>query len=216
MPLSRQVVTSFFQKLAVWRHDSAHAGDSGTQHRNQSLIAPRVAGWFSNLCDTDYNLDSDIRTEWQRFSDEELHTHVLRWNSEGSQGLSAASTVDLAIDRLYPHRLARFLETRQSAAGAMFALSTLRGVVDTELDDSIMEKWTSADDEQQQRWTIRLLQIILDPRVCAPPSPANKLPRLEAYRPPSRVAPRWSSVSCCMGSSRVPWRVRTTCGTCSH
>eukprot|EP01033_Poteriospumella_lacustris_P013483 gene13484-9647_t len=120
-------------------------------------------------------------TEWQRFSDEELHTHVLRWKSEGSQGLSAASTVDLAID---PHRLARFLETRQSAAGAMFALSTLRGVVDTELDDSIIEKWTSADDEQQQRWTIRLLHIILDPRVCATPSPANKLPRLEASSVP--------------------------------
>eukprot|EP01033_Poteriospumella_lacustris_P018315 gene18315-13162_t len=75
MLLSRPVVTSFFQKLAAWRHDSAHAGDSGTQYRNQSLIAPRVAGWLSNLCDTDYNLDSDVRTEWQRFSDEELHTH---------------------------------------------------------------------------------------------------------------------------------------------
>lgn len=101
-----------------------HAGDSGTKCHNQSLIVPRQDGVAAA----------------ERFSDEESRPALAR----GPPGCCwHRRSISRSTVCLHPHRLARFLETRQPVSRGRLVQSPwiLR---------SIMEKWTSADEEQHR------------------------------------------------------------------
>lgn len=179
--LTNAVVRAFFSALRGWRNDTSHFGPQGTIHRNEILISPQVRAWLDNMSgDPDTNKTG---RPWQEFDDNELADHIIRWNGEKACGPSNSINVVQAINNMYQYRLINWMTSTPDVNHTL--ISNCRAAVMEGLAAS-QKQWNAAVPEQKKKWVIRLLQILLDPRVKTS-SLGQPLPRMDAQSIPAHL-----------------------------
>eukprot|EP01033_Poteriospumella_lacustris_P015852 gene15852-11345_t len=180
--LTNAVVKTFFSALDAWRNDSAHQGPTGTKHRNDILISAQVRAWLDNMSsDPDTNKTG---RKWGDFTDSELQDHILRWNGERACGPSTTNNVLQAMNNMFQYRLVEWMTRTPSENHT--EISNCRAAVMEGLA-ATLPQWSAASPEQKKSWVLRLLQILLDPRV-KQPSLGTTLPRMDAQSIPAHLS----------------------------
>lgn len=188
--ISEDRIGRFFADLALWRQDPINQGEIGTNRRNREFIAPQTHGWFFVSASENINGKS-----WEDMTDKELQIAIPQWNDVST----LTNDVPEMIDSLFPHRLSHFME--ENPARSYKRLLTTWCSVDQSLRP-IYGLWTKASHRTQQRWILRLLQILLDPRVTTAPSRSTPLPRL-AYEDVPDHLKRSTQMHICLVASWV-------------
>eukprot|EP01040_Poterioochromonas_malhamensis_P018087 gene18087-21009_t len=182
--ITRSVLVTFFQKLTAWRRNTNHTGPEGTEYRNNVFLSPDVRGWLANMAGDPHSNSSG--KEWRTFTDQELRQKIEEWLTvKAGQGsftkVGGQAAIPKIIDDLWADRLTHWLTN--DAAVNMRQLSRLRNTIDDAFGGATKATWLDAPKEKKREWTIRLLQILLDPRVKKPPN-GQSLPRLESVAIP--------------------------------
>jgi len=180
--LTNTVVKTFFSALDAWRNDSSHHGAPGTAQRNKIFISAQVRAWLDNMSsDPDTNKTG---RKWGDFTDSELQEHILRWNGERACGPSTTVNVLQAINNMFQYRLEGWMTRTPNENHT--EISNCRAAVMEGLA-ATLPQWSAASSEQKKSWVLRLLQILLDPRV-KQPALGTTLPRMDAQSIPHQFA----------------------------
>lgn len=194
-------IRQFFDQLATWRLDSNNQGPIGDRRRNDFLIDGSLHGWlFTNASDPEY---SDLGKPWEEFTDAELQEAITRWNGDTTTGVQ---TVTTTIDELFSLRLNEFMQVGPKRGS--YQLSALWPTIRDRLKPH-RETWEASSSAKKREWVIRLMQVLLDPRLHRAPTERDPPPTFEESKIPPRF--RTSTQMCiCLTAYRIIMRKMET------
>lgn len=184
-------VTKFFRDLQLWRNCNRHLGESDALRARNAFISDGVAAWLDDHAEDPGK--NPTKRPWTAMDDTKLQQLMLAWLSCAGLQTTADNTdnlsvVESAIDATYRYRLHKWLQHSYEDNYQM--------IVDCRKDvtqalQPVAAMWDAAEAPIRQQWTLRLAQVLLDPRVQRSPA-VQALPKVDQAILRCLTILRWS------------------------